>query len=44
MVRKGQREHFTDFLQRLSKTVKIGDAVPDSRQILLEPLAFENAN
>ena len=31
MVRQGQREHLTDFLQRLSKAVQIGVAVPDAR-------------
>ena len=44
MVRQGQREHLTDFLQRLSKAVQIGVAVPDARWVLLESLAFEKAN
>lgn len=43
-IRQGQREPFIDFLQRLIKALDIGVTDPESRRILLESLAFENAN
>ena len=43
-VKQHQREHFTDFLQRLTKAVQIEVTDPDARQVLTESLAFENAN
>ena len=43
-VRQGQREPFSDFLQRLTKTVQIGVTDPEARGVLIESLAFENAN
>ena len=43
-VRQGQREPFTDFVQRLIKVLDIGVTDPEARRILLESLAFENAN
>ena len=43
-VRQGQREPFTDFVQRLIKALDIGVTDPEARRILLESLAFENAN
>ena len=43
-VKQGQREHFSDFLQRLTMAVQIGVADPDARRVLIESLAFENAN
>ena len=39
-----KREPFSDFLQRLSKVVQIGVTDPEARQVLIESLAFENAN
>ena len=42
-VKQGQREPFSDFLQRLTKAVKIVTQV-EARQVLTESLAFENAN
>ena len=43
-VKQGQREPFTNFLQRLTKVVQIGVTDPEARQIILESLTFENAN
>ena len=43
-VEQDQREPFSDFLQRLTKAVQIGGTAPDARRVLIESLAFENAN
>ena len=43
-MRQGQRESFTDFLYRLINTLQIEVTDPEARQIILESLAFENAN
>ena len=43
-LRQYSREPFSDFLQRLTKTVQIGVTDPDARQVLIESLTFENAN
>ena len=38
------KEPFTDFLQRLTKAVQIRVTDPEARRVLIESLAFENAN
>ncbi len=43
-IKQGQREPFSDFLQRLTKAVQIGIPDPDTRRIMIETLAYENAN
>ena len=43
-VKQGQREPFSDFLQRLTKAVQIGIPDPEARNIVIESLAYENAN
>ena len=43
-IKQGQREPFTDFLQRLTKAVQLGVTDPEARHVLIESLAFENAN
>ena len=43
-VIQGQRELFSDFLQRLTKTVQIGVTDPEARHVLLKSLAFQNVN
>ncbi|XP_049981111.1 endogenous retrovirus group K member 5 Gag polyprotein-like [Alexandromys fortis] len=43
-IKQGQREPFSDFLQRLTKAVQIGIPDPDTRRIMIESLAYENAN
>ena len=39
-VKQGQREFFTDFLQRLTKAV----TDPEARHVVIEFVAFENAS
>ena len=41
---KGPREHFSDFLKRLTKAVQIGIVDPEARWVLSESLAMENSN
>ena len=41
--KQGQRELFSDFLQRLAKAVQIGVTNPDARGVLIESLTFEKA-
>ena len=43
-VKQGQREPFTDFLQRLTNIVQLRVTDPEARCVLIESLAFENAN
>ena len=43
-VKQGQKEPFSDFLQRLTKAGQIGVTDPKARDVLIESLAFENAN
>lgn len=43
-VKQGQREHFSDFLQTLSKAIKVGVTDPEARYILIKTLTFENVN
>lgn len=43
-VRQGQGEPYTDFLQRLIKAWNIEVTDPQDRSIVLELMAFENAN
>ncbi|XP_049981722.1 uncharacterized protein [Alexandromys fortis] len=43
-IKQGLREPFSDFLQRLTKAVQIGIPDPDARRIMIESLAYENAN
>ena len=43
-VRQGQGEPYTDFLQRLIKALNTGITDPEARRLILESLAFENAN
>ena len=44
MVKQGQREPFSDFLQILTKAVQIGIPDPEARHIVIESLTYENAN
>ena len=41
-VKQGQREPFSDFLQRLTIQIVVTD--PEDRHVLIESLAFGNAN
>ena len=43
-VIKVLRGTFSDFLQRLTKAVQVGVTDPEARCVLIESLAFENAN
>lgn len=43
-VLQGPRERFTEFLERLSRAVEVQVANPESRRLLIESLAYENAN
>lgn len=43
-VRQGSKELFSDLLQRLTKAVHIGVSDPEARRVLIESLAFKNAN
>ena len=43
-IRQGPRERFSVFLERLSRAVQLEVADIDSRRILIESLAYENAN
>ena len=43
-LNKGQRELFSDFLQRLIKAVQIRVTDPEAKWVLIESLTFENAN
>ena len=43
-VKQGQREHISDFLQRLTKAIQVVVTDPKARCVLIEKLAFENAN
>ena len=43
-AKQGQRELFTDFLQRLTKAVQLGMTDPEARLVLIESLTFENVN
>ena len=43
-VKQCQREPLRDVLQRLTKAVQIGVTDPEARCVLIESLAFENAN
>lgn len=43
-VVQGPRERFTEFLERLSTAVELQVTDSDSRRILIESLAYENAN
>ena len=43
-VKQGQREHFSDFLQRITKAVQIGIPDPEERKIVIESLTYENSN
>ena len=43
-VKQGQREPFSDFLQRLTRAVQIGVTDPEARCIIIESLAYENAS
>ena len=44
MVKKGQRETFSEFLQRLTRDVEISITDPEARHTIIESLAYENAN
>ena len=44
MVKQGQREPFSDFLQRLIRAVQIGVNDPEARCIIIESLSYENGN
>ena len=43
-VKQGQREPFSDFLQRLTKAVQIRVTDLEARRVLVESWAFENVN
>ena len=43
-LNRARKKFFSDFLQRLTKTVQIGVTDPEARQVHFESLAFENAN
>ena len=43
-VKQGQRECFSDILQRLTKAVQIGITDPEARHKIIESLAYENTN
>ena len=43
-VKEDQRQPFSDFLQRLTRAVQIGVTDPEARCIIIEFLAYENAN
>ena len=40
-IKQGQREPFSDFLQRLAKAVQIGITDPDARRVLIESLVLK---
>ena len=44
MVKEGEKECFSDFLQRLTTAVQIKVTNSEARHALIESLAFENAN
>ena len=39
-IKQDQREHFSDFLQRITKAEQIGLTDQDARPVLIESLAF----
>ena len=43
-VKQVQKKIFSDFLQRLTKTVKIGVTDPEAGHIVIESLAYKNVN
>lgn len=43
-LKQGQRDPFSDFLQRLTRAVQIGITNPKARHIIIKSLAYENAN
>lgn len=43
-VIQGPKELVSEFVQRLTKAVQLGVPDPDATQVLIESLAFENAN
>ena len=42
--KQGQRDLFSDFLQRLPKAIHKGVPDPEDRQVVMKFLAFENSN
>ena len=43
-VKQDQREHFSDLLQKQTKSVQTGIADPETRKWLIKSQAFKNAN
>ena len=43
-VKQGQKEPFSDFLQRLTRAIQMGITDPEARRIIIQSLDYENAN